>query len=187
MIEGKRFPSPPRPGWTTTKMPTSFQVRIARPSLAILYLGINAVVLGFACIPPYVGADGTNRVVKGWIFAASTGGILLSSIVYYFAVIPDRSGHPWKIMWSIKRWSVIQLTGAQARIEEREGGFDESYGFKRTLQIAFQEDTLAALVSNLNTHTIPRLICNSGCEPTSKTPTKSSLLALRRYTALTLS
>jgi predicted ABC-type sugar transport system permease subunit len=103
MIEGKRFPSPPRPGWTTTKMPTSFQVRIARPSLAILYLGINAVVLGFACIPPYVGADGTNRVVKGWIFAASTGGILLSSIVYYFAVIPDRSGHPWKIMWSIKR------------------------------------------------------------------------------------
>jgi hypothetical protein len=145
MIKRKAFPSPPRSDWTMLKKPTFFQEWVARPTLALSYFGINTVVLAFACIPPYVGADGTNRVVKGWIFAASGGGILLFSIFYYFVVIPDRSGHKmtrWKSGWSIIKW-----TGAEARIEPREGGFDESYGFKQTLRVTFQEDSPEAKVS----------------------------------------
>jgi hypothetical protein len=109
------------------------------------------VVIGFVLIGPYISADGTARVVKGWAFTAVTGSILVLSICYYFLVIPDRSGRPlFRFTSAVRRWSIIRWTGARARIEEREGGFDESYGFRRTLRVTFPEDTPEARVSEIS-------------------------------------
>ena len=92
--------------------------------------------------------------MKGWVFAASAGGIIVCSILYYHIVIPDESGSPWFGMpKAMRKWSIVQWTGATAEIKDRDGGFDESYGFKRTLEVTFPEDTLAARVKNHSSNT----------------------------------
>jgi len=156
------MPPPTQQDWVIHDKPsffcTFFQNVWVRFILAFAYFGINIVILVFALIPPYVDADGTKRSVRGWVYPAVIGGILIFGILYYFAVIPNpMPASKWRWTQFIEESSLISITGAKAHIKNNLGAnqevaYDRTYGFKRTLEVKFPEDEVSIFQGDSKRH-----------------------------------